>query len=40
MQFTKILKKNLSKIIFVLMITAFIIVCAVSTDISNAIGSI
>ena len=33
------LKKYLSKIIFVLIIAAFVIACAVSADISSAIGS-
>ncbi|MGN0701298.1 MAG: Na+/H+ antiporter NhaC family protein, partial [Oscillospiraceae bacterium] len=33
------LKKYLSKIIFALIVVAFIIACAITTDVSNAIGS-
>ena len=39
MKITQILKKYLSKVIFVLIIAAFVVACAVTTDISNAIGS-
>ena len=39
MEVTKTLKKYLSKLIFVLIIAAFIIVCAVTADISSAVGT-